>query len=535
MTLTYPNVPLHELMQRVARRSPDRVALRFKDRTMTFGEFDEQSNRLANGLARLGLSAGDRIGIFVPNCFEFQVCFYAASKLGAVACPLNSAYKEREVVYQLNDAGASLLLTHLSLWPIVEAARSKLPLLRSIVVIGGAPGGGRRVAPPPRNDGVASATIAFEELCDREHADPPSVTVSPEWLLCLPYSSGTTGLPKGVMLTHRNLVANHIQFGSAGALDSTDVLLVYVPMAHIYGVALMGIAMWSGAQQILMERFDLPTVVDLIERHGVTWLHVVPPVLLALASSPDIDPARFRSLKFILNAAAPLVPDVARRVERRLGVNVIQAYGLTEASPDTHHSPLQPDKIRLESVGVPVADTEHMVVDSETGDGPLPAGAVGEIVVRGPQVMQGYWNAPECTASALRDGWLYTGDIGWIDSDGYTFIVDRKKEMIKYKSFSIAPAELEAIVMQHPEVADCAVVGAADAEVGEVPKAFVVARAGGALDIETLSRFVAERVAGYKQVRRWEVVSSIPRTPSGKILRRMLKETTVDPDAKRNA
>jgi long-chain acyl-CoA synthetase len=262
----------------------------------------------------------------------------------------------------------------------------------------------------------------------------------------------------------------------------------------------------------------------LIEEHGVTWLHVVPPVLLALAESRDVDPARFRSIKYALNAAAPLAPELARRVTERFGFPVIQAYGLTETSPDTHLSPLEPGRIKIESGGVPVADTEHRVVDLETGERTLPPGELGEILVRGPQVMRGYWNAPEETARVLRDGWLYTGDIGWIDNEGYVFIVDRKKDMIKYKGFSIAPAELEAALLEHPDVADCAVTGVADSEAGEIPKAFVVARAGGTIDVDVISRFMATRVAGYKQIREWAIVSSIPRTPSGKILRRSLKE-----------
>jgi long-chain acyl-CoA synthetase len=254
----------------------------------------------------------------------------------------------------------------------------------------------------------------------------------------------------------------------------------------------------------------------------VTWLFGVPPVLLALANASDLAPSQFQSIKFVLNAAAPLAPDVARRVEARLGLRVIQAYGLTEASPATHHSPLDHERIKLESGGVLLADTEHRIVDVETGERTLPQGDVGEIVVRGPQVMQGYWNAAAETARALRDGWLYTGDIGWIDGEGYIYIVDRKKEMIKYKSFSIAPAELEALVLEHPDVADCGVTGVPDAEAGEVPKAFVVPQAGRVIDLDALAKFVAERVAGYKQIRYFEIIDKIPRTPSGKILRRRL-------------
>ncbi len=519
-TLAYPDVPLHELMRITARNHPERVAIRFQKRAITFAEFDRESNRLAHGLRRLGLARGERLALYTPNCPEFELAFYAASKLGAIASALNPSYREFEIAHQLNDSGAIVLLTHISLWPTVEATWPRLPALRHVVVIGEA-------APE-------SATVhCFESVVAGQSEKAPAESVAPEDVVALPYSSGTTGRPKGVMLTHRNLVANHMQFGTASALGPDDGYPVYLPLSHIYGTALMGLSMWSGAQQVLMERFDLPALAQSVERYGLTWLHVVPPVLLALANTPGLERDQFRTVKFALNAAAPLAPDVARRVEQRLGFHVIQAYGLTETSPDTHHSPLVSSAIILESGGVPVADTEHRVVDLETGERTLPRGEVGEIVVRGPQVMRGYWNAPEETARVLRDGWLYTGDIGWIDERDYVFIVDRKKEMIKYKSWSIAPAELEALLLEHPDIADCAVIGVPDAEAGEVPRAYVVAHAGCRLEPDTLTAYVTARVAAYKAIRQWDVVEAIPRTPSGKILRRVLRQhaqhTRVEP------
>ncbi len=483
--MDYPNVPLHELMRRTVERYPDRTAIVFKDRRISFSEFDRESNRLAHALADLGLRQGERLGLFMPNCPEYELAFYAASKLGAVPSPLNPAYKEREVIYQANDAGICLLVTHESVLAVVEAANPELNTVRDVLVIDS-----------PR----------WRDLLASQPDDPPDVDVSPDSLAALPFSSGTTGLPKGVMLTHRNLVCNHIQFSIASQLGADDAYVVYMPLYHIYGVALMGLSMYSGAKQIVLERFD-----------------VVPPVLLALANAPDLRPEQFRTIKFGFNAAAPLAPEVARRVEDRLGFRIIQAYGLTEASPCTHHSPLEPHRIKLESGGVPVADTEQRVVDLETGNRDLPPGEAGEILVRGPQVMQGYWNAPEETARALRDGWLYTGDVGYVDDQGYVFLVDRKKEMIKYKAFSVAPAELEGVLLEHPDVADCGVTGVPDDEAGEVPKAFVVLRSGRAATAADLAAFVGERVAGYKQIRQWAFVQSIPRTPSGKILRRMLR------------
>jgi long-chain acyl-CoA synthetase len=509
-TLHYPTVPLHDMMRATAARFPDRPAITFKDEATTFARFELESNRLANGLAALGLTTGDRLALYLPNCPQYEFAFYAASKLGAIACPMNPSYREREITYQVNDSGAKVLMTHSSLWPIVEASRPNVPGLDRVVVIGA--------------DGSDGRGIAYDEVIDSGSADPPSVRVDQSQLVALPYSSGTTGLPKGVMLTHRTLVCNLLQYMHASGIGQGDTFPIFLPLSHIYGVMLMNTALGSGANQILMERFDLDALVSAIQKYGGTVLHLVPPVLLAFDHAPHLDRSQFRTVRYALSAAAPMAPDVARRVEERLGLRIIQAYGLTETGPASHHCPLESGRTPLESVGVVMADTEQRVVDVETGERVLGPGEIGEICIRGPQLMQGYWNAPEESARVLRDGWLHTGDIGSIDEDGYTFVMDRKKEMIKCRAFSIAPAELEAIVLEHPDIADCGVVGVADADAGEVPNAFVVPRKGCTLDGAALTDFFSKRLAGYKTIRKWHVTDAIPRTPSGKILRRMLKE-----------
>ncbi len=510
--LNYPGGPLHDVMRATAARYPDRPAITFKDETISFAAFDRDSNRLANGLAALGLSSGDRMALYLPNCPQYELGFYAASTLGAISCPMNPSYREREITYQVNDSGATVMVTHASLWPVVDACRPQLPNLARVVVVGG------------RADDSSGIAIAYDEVVDSGSLDAPDVRVHESQLAALPYSSGTTGLPKGVMLTHRTLVCNQAQYLHASDIGPADAYPIFLPLSHIYGVMLMNAALGSGAHQILMERFDLATLTAVIQKYGVTVLHLVPPVLLALANAPGLDPSQFRAVKYALSAAAPLAPEVARRVEQRLGIRVIQAYGLTETGPASHHSPLEPERIKLESVGVIMADTEQRVVDLETGDRVLGSGETGEILIRGPQVMQGYWNAPDETARALRNGWLHTGDIGSIDADGYTFLVDRKKEMIKCRAFSIAPAELEAALLEHPDIVDCGVVGVPDADAGEVPNAFVVARKGCTLGEAALTQYFSTRLAGYKMIRKWHLVDAIPRTPSGKILRRMLRE-----------
>ncbi len=509
--LNYPSGPLHDVMRATANRLPEQRAITFRDQSITFAQFDRDSNRLANGLAALGVAAGDRVALYLPNCPQYELAFYAASKLGAVSCPMNPSYREREITYQVNDSGASVMVTHESLWPVVESCRAQLAGLARVVIVGG----------EAAHRGTA---LSYDEVIESGSADAPAVTVTQDQLAALPYSSGTTGLPKGVMLTHRTLVCNQLQYLDASGITATDAFPLFLPLSHIYGVMLMNAALGSGAHQILMERFDLETLVAVIQRHRATLLHLVPPVLLALANAPALDRSQFQMVRYALSAAAPLAPDVARRVEQRLGIRVIQAYGLTETGPASHHSPLEPERMRLDSVGVIMADTEQRVVDLETGQRVLGPGEVGEITIRGPQIMQGYWNAPEETARALRNGWLHTGDIGTVDADGYTYLVDRKKEMIKCRAFSIAPAELEAALLEHPDIADCGVVGVPDAEAGEVPNAFVVARKGCTLGEAALTEYFSRRLAGYKTIRKWHLTDAIPRTPSGKILRRMLRD-----------
>jgi long-chain acyl-CoA synthetase len=403
---------------------------------------------------------------------------------------------------------------HAQHYEALAAVRSRLPSLEHVVVIEGAPEG----------------TIDFDELVGRmpgTRVESPPIRPR-EDLLALPYSSGTTGLPKGTMLTHANLVSNHIQCIAAGRITERDTLLIFLPFYHIYATMLMGAAVASGATQVIMERFEMATALSLVQRYRVTLFYAVPPVLLAMTQYPDLEKYDLRSVRYILSGAAPLPPEVGRRVQQRTGIPVLQGYGLTEASPLTHLNPVdRPEDVRLESVGLRISDEEEKIVDLATGKECAP-GEVGELLVRGPHVMRGYWKAPEETAEALRDGWLHTGDIARRDADGYVYIVDRKKEMIKYKGFGVAPAELEAVLHEHPAVADCAVVGKPDPEAGEIPKAFVVLKPGTSASADEILRFVESKVAGYKKIRAVEFVDAIPKNPSGKILRRLLKERASD-------
>src|SRR5262245_5915953 len=510
--LTYPELPYGGMLDRPVALYPEREAIAFHDVSITFRELEGLVNSFGNALRGIGIGRGDRVCLFMTNRPEYVIAFFALAKIGAVSSPMNPSYKEREVAYQLGDAEAVAVVVQQDLLPLVRAVRGEVPRLKHMIVVGP----GVTIAPD---------VVRFADLVGGALASAPAGKVAGgDELLVLPYSSGTTGLPKGVLLSHKVFLSNNIQFNSAIRATDADTFMVFLPFYHIYGLMLMGGAVHAGTRMVVMERFDMVEALRLIVDKRVSIVFVVPPILLALANKPDIDTIDWSHVKMFMVGAAPVAPELARRVTELTGVKVVQGYGLTEAGPVTHLNPVHDDTfLTIDTGGLPVNGTEQKVVDLETGERELPVGEVGEIIVRGPQVMLGYWNAPESTAAALRDGWLYTGDIGRIDELGYLTITDRKKEMIKYKGFGIAPAEIEALLFEHPGVADCAVIGKPDPEAGEVAKAFVV-RKDLALTGEALLAWARGRLAGYKTLHEVALVDAIPKTASGKILRRVLKE-----------
>ncbi len=514
----FPEMPYDHLLRIAAGRVPDRPAIIYHDLMLTYRELVSMVNSIANGLLDLGIKKGDHICLFTLNRPEYTITLNAAATIGAVVSPMNPSYKEREITYQLENSEARAILVQRELLPLLQSVLSQkaLPNLKHIIVTG---------EHVPED---MPGTVPFAKLLQESSPKhPPHVEINGSDLVALPYSSGTTGFPKGTMISHYNLTTNHLQFTTTFQITPTEVVLIFLPMYHIYGVVLTGAFLAGGATQVLMERFDLLQSLELCERHGVTYYFAVPPIILGLANAP-VDLDKMKTVKYIFSAAAPLPLDPAHKLIDKLQgkskAQLIQAYGMTEASPLTHAQPRDPALNRLESVGMPVCNTEQKIVDIETGEHELPPGEDGEIIIRGPQIMQGYWKAPEETANALRSGWLYTGDIGHEDVGGYTYIVDRKKEMIKYKGFGVAPAELEALLMEHPAVLDSAVIGVPDDEAGEVPKGFVVLRPGQSATAEALIEFVNGKLAGYKKLHYVEFIDIIPKVPSGKILRRELKE-----------
>lgn len=500
-----PDVAITPYVCADARRHPDRVAMIDgpTGRTMTFEQLTTAVAHAAGGFAAHGVGRGDVVALMAPNIPEYAVVFHGVATAGGAVTTVNPAYTAEEVRFQLDDAQARLLVT---VPAFLEVARRGVEgtAVREIVVIG-----------------EGGDTTSLTDLL--AHDPLPQATVGPDDVVALPYSSGTTGLPKGVMLTHRNLVANLAQIEGHLALGDDEVFIAVLPFFHIYGMqVIMNAGLRRGATLVTMPRFDLEQFLALVEAHRATRLFVVPPIVLALAKLPVVDDYDLSSVRSVLSGAAPLSAELAQEASARIGVPVVQGYGMTELSPVSHACAW--DDPCPGSIGTLVPNTEARVVDPETGSDVAP-GENGEIWVRGPQVMKGYLHNPVATAATIDgEGWLHTGDIGHVDADGHWFVVDRVKELIKVKGFQVAPAELEAVLLTHPAVADAAVVGVPDEESGEVPKAFVVRKPGADVRAEDLQDHVAAHVATYKRIRAVEFVDAIPKSPSGKILRRVLRD-----------
>jgi acyl-CoA synthetase (AMP-forming)/AMP-acid ligase II len=472
-------------------------------RTMTYGEFEAAVRRQAGGWLKSGLAKGEVVAVMAPNCPEYGVIFHAVALAGGALTTVNPTYTPGEVHHQLVDSGATRLVTvPMFLDTVTDAIADSA--VKEVYVIGEA-------------EGYASiASLDSAPLADQVPVELDDVVV-------LPYSSGTTGLAKGVMLTHHNLVSNIEQSLAAIALDQDDAFVAVLPFFHIYGMqVLMNLGLRAGATIVTMPRFDLEQFLSLHQEHRLTRAFVAPPMVVALAKHPVVDDYDLSALRWILSGAAPLSADLAIECGQRLGCEVVQGYGMTELSPVSHATPS--GMFKPGSVGVTVPHTEVNIVDPATHS-PLGVDQDGEVWIRGPQVMKGYLNNESATASTIdQDGWLHTGDIGHMDADGHLFIVDRLKELIKYKGFQVPPAELEALLLTHPQIADAAVIGLPDEEAGEIPAAFVVLKPGHDTTAADIQRFVADNVASYKQVRKLTFVDAIPKSASGKILRRVLRD-----------
>ncbi len=499
-----PEVSIAQHVLGVADRFPDRMAVSDGHGTSyTFAELRESALSLAGGLQARGEGPGRCIGIMAPNIPEYAVVFHAVATAAGVLTTINPTYGAEEVRFQLLDAGATSLIT---VPMFVDTAREAMEGtdVEELIVIGDV-------------EGVTPLTDLMGDPIDQV---PVNVR---DDVMVLPYSSGTTGLPKGVMLTHYNLVANVCQLEHIIDYTDDDVCLAALPFFHIYGMqVLMNGMLANGAGVITMPRFDMKEALELCQANRITRFFAVPPMVLGLAKAPLVDDYDLSALKQVFCGAAPMGAELQEEAAARVGCQVVQGFGMTELSPVSHATP--EGSVRPGTSGVAVSNVECRIVDPESGQD-QPVGERGELWVRGPMVMKGYLNNAEATAETIdSEGWLHTGDVAVLDEHGHYSIVDRIKELIKYKGFQVPPAELEALIVTHPSVLDVAVIGVPDDEAGELPKAFVSLAPGASLSLDELQEFVGEHLVAYKQIRLLEEIDVVPKSASGKILRRELRD-----------
>jgi len=472
-------------------------------RAITGADLVAAIQSLAGGLAARGIGPGTVIGLMAPNIPEFVSCFHGIVYAGATVTTINPTYTAGEVRHQLQDAGAHLLITIPDFLPVAEEALTGTAV-EEIVVIGEATGA------------TPLTSLMGTPLTAQVPVDPD------DHIAVLPYSSGTTGLPKGVMLSHRNLVVNVDQFLGVVGISAGEVTPAFLPFFHIYGLQVMvNVYLSAGAAIATLPRFDLELFLRLTQDHRAERLWIVPPVAIALAKHPMVEEFDLSSVIQVNSAAAPMGPELGAAVQTRLGCAVTQAYGMTELSPGSHV--MAADGGRAGAVGRTIAGTSCRIVDPATGKD-MGVDEEGELWVKGPQVMKGYLNNPRATAeNIVEDGWLRTGDIGCIDADDYLYIRDRLKELIKVKGFQVAPAELEGVLLDHVEIADAGVIGRADPEAGEVPVAYIQRAPGSDMSAEAVKAHLAGQLAHYKHLADVVFVDAVPKSASGKILRRMLR------------
>jgi len=530
--LYYPEIPIHKILEDTAKRFPNRSAFLYPEER-SYIYFKEQVDIFATALKDLGVKKGDRVALYGPNSIEWEISFYGLEKAGAIMVPMNPLFKETEVKYEANDSGAETIIVSQHVYSNVAAIQDKTSL-KNIIII--------ESKEKNRKYETPEGTVGWQKLMATTKSAPPEYEFTPkEDLAALVYTSGTTGLPKGTMLTHYNMVSNVIQICQLFELSELDIAMTVLPLYHIYGLNVcMNQAIWLGSAQVVTPRFEVKEFCELLEKYQVTYSLCVPPIFLAVVrhlEDPNVRGYDWKNLKIFNNGAAPIPLELLERFDKLAkgkcnakDVTIQHGWGLTEASPVVAVNPMYRPK--MESQGTLIPDTFHKIIDMETGKEIPERGQIGELVIKGPQVMKGYWKRPEATESSFwtdphtGEKWLRTGDMAYIDEDEYEHLVDRIKEMIKYKGWSIAPAELEDLLFKNPHVFDAAVIGkpSTELDVGQIPKAFIILKPAskGKVTEQEIINWVAERISAYKKIREVEFVDDIPKSGSGKILRREL-------------
>ena len=526
-SIRYPRIPLYQLLELTCVKYDENVATIFFDQKMTYGELRDQVRRLATALKGMGVKKGDRVAIMLPNSPQFIISYYGVLEAGGVIANISPLHVERELEYEFNDSGAETLI-YLDLFDErIQAVKGKSPLKRIIA----SSITDYMETPVDPNVEKAADTHYFKEVVAGSEPEVPDVEIDPETdLAALQYTGGTTGLPKGVMLTHRNLLANAMQcalWAKEFTEPGQDVYLDVIPFFHSYGQTVgMNNAILNAATMVLIPQFEINMLLQAIQKYKPNFFPGVPTLYVAILSHPEALDYGVDKLRLCNSGSAPIPVEVIKQFSRISGGIFCEGYGLSEASPVTHSNPIM-GMSKVGSIGVPFPDTEAKIVDIETGEKELGINEPGELIIRGPQVMSGYWEKPEETAATLRDGWLYTGDIGTMDEDGYFYIVDRKKDMIIAGGFNIYPREVDEVLYEHPKVQEAVTVGIPDAYRGETVKVYIVLKPDVECTEDEIIAYCRERLAAYKSPRMVEFRPELPKTMVGKILRRELREQEI--------
>ena len=535
-SLTIPSLTVPDLLGRAAKNYPHQTACVFMGARINYRRLKQDVDRLAAALHQLGIEPGDRVAIMLPNCPQAIIAYYAVLSLGAVAVMTNPLYVERELEHQWGDAGVKAVIGMDLFWQRIEAVRQKLPLAQIILtgIQDYMPHLKRWLAPLLlRRQGkwvnvtYGNGVHPFRRLLKGGAATPPVVNIHPEELACLQYTGGTTGLPKGAMLSHRNIIASISQiraFLLFGHEDAQDTALAIMPFFHVYGMnGLMNLGMHLAATLVLIPQPEIKAIVEAITAERPTFFTGVPALFVALNNYRGIDNVDLSSIQAVFSGAAPIPLDVLEKFEARTGARIAEAYGMTEAASVTHVNPRKGQR-KFGSIGVPIIGTDAKIVDAKIFTKELPPGEVGELMVKGPQVMMGYWNNPKETARTLHDGWLLTGDIARMDEEGYFYIVDRKKDIVLSAGYNVYPREVEEVLYQHPKVLEAAVIGLPDGTRGEKIAAYIILKPEQTATAAEIRTFCREHLAPYKQPRRVVFCDDLPKSLAGKVLRRKLRE-----------
>jgi long-chain acyl-CoA synthetase len=523
--IDYPDIPLHSILEEVVGKYPHHVALIFQGQEITYQELGKWVTHLASALAHLGVKKGERIAIMLPNCPQYVVAYYAILKNGGIVVNVNPMYVERELEFQLKDAGVESILALRDFYPRLEAVREAVGLKRIILtsLLDTVPQTPRDI---PRKGGTPPIYEYADLLARGKHLPWDPIEVKGDEAAVLQYTGGTTGFSKGAILTHRNLVTNVIKCvnWNRGAERGKERMLAVIPFFHVYGMTVaMNEAIYLAAAIILLPRFNVDDTLEVIHRYRPTRFPGVPTMYIALLNHPRLQQYNLASIKVCSSGSAPMPIEALRRFEELTGGKISEGYGLTEASPVTHSNPFT-GKRKVGSIGLPRPDTDAKIVDLETGAKELPPGKEGELCIRGPQVMQGYWKRPAETEATLRKGWLHTGDIARMDEEGYFYIVDRKKDMILCGGFNVYPREVEEVLYEYPKIQETCAVGVPDSYRGETVKVFVVLKQGESASSEEIVDFCRQKLARYKVPTIVEFRTELPKSHVGKILRKILRE-----------